>query len=84
MLLQKVAYESKELEEGMFNLSEQEMGSFGMAPKLFLAAQKAAEARGQSVCDFLDDDLIVVSAQSSAPRPAIKERKEGVEIIDLS
>ena len=42
--------ECEKLEKAMFNLSEQEEGSFGMVPKVFLAAQKDASANGKPIC----------------------------------
>ncbi|KAL7481806.1 hypothetical protein ACHAW6_007486 [Cyclotella cf. meneghiniana] len=95
VLIKKVAKESKKLEQGMYNLSEQEMGSFGMAPKLFLVAQRDAEASGKSLCDEAsngngDDEIEIVSAANisrcspSLHRSTERERKNAVEIIDLS
>jgi hypothetical protein len=95
VLIKKVAKESKNLEQGMYNLSEQEMGSFGMSPRLFLLAQRDAEAGGKSLCDEAsndngDDEIEIVSAAAiSRCSPLLhqsseRERKNAVEIIDLS
>ncbi|KAL3795259.1 hypothetical protein HJC23_008344 [Cyclotella cryptica] len=94
ILIKHVANESKKLEQGMYNLSEQEMGSFGMAPKLFLLAQKDAEASGKSLCneasnDIDDDEVEIVSAADvsgclpSLHRSTKRGRKKTIEIIDL-
>lgn len=63
VLIQKVSNKSNELEKGMYNLSNQEQGSFGMAPKLFLEAKRDAEAKGLSIGDDgngNDADVMIV------------------------
>jgi hypothetical protein len=48
----------------MYNLSNQEQGSFGMAPKLFLEAKRDAEAKGLPIGDVvgngIDADVMIV------------------------
>ncbi|KAL3768641.1 hypothetical protein ACHAWO_001110 [Cyclotella atomus] len=64
VLIQKVSNKSNELERGMYNLSNQEQGSFGMAPKLFLEAKRDAEAKGLPIGDVvgngIDADVMIV------------------------
>ena len=90
LLIQKVMYESKELERGMYNLSEQDQGSFGMAPKAFLEAQKYAESKGQPISDEAsnssDDVVFIPSVRCSAvtsPYSGEKNKCNPTEIIEI-
>lgn len=88
ILIQKVSHEYKQLEQGMYNLSEQEQGSFGLAPKLFLKAKKDAERKGLSVCDMTsnDGDVTFVPSYSTCSHtsPAKKSISSTIEVIEIS
>lgn len=87
ILVQKVSHELKQLEQGMYNLSEQEQGSFGLAPKLFLKAKKDAERKGLSICDMTSDgDVTFVPSYStcSDTSPVKKSINSAIEVIEIS
>jgi hypothetical protein len=87
ILIQKVSNKSNELERGMYNLSNQEQGSFGMAPKLFLEAQRDAEAKGLPIGDNVavsSDVMFVPSARcSSSSRGCGVDGSDAVEVIEI-
>ena len=90
-LTQKVLHESKRLEDGMYNLSEQEQGSFGMQPKLFLVSQRSAEAKGLSILDDASnrdegDVVFVTSARCSVAtsrHPVVENGNKAIEAIEV-
>jgi len=67
---QKLSNECDNLERSMFNLSEQEESGVGMAPKIFLSAQRDAAAKGKSTSlaenagDSDDVEVIDIPRQS--------------------
>jgi hypothetical protein len=87
ILIQKVEHESKDLEQGMYNLSEQDQGCFG-APKLFLNAQRDAEAKGLSVCGGAsgseDGDVMILQCTSSSRQSIESTTCNVVDVIEIS
>lgn len=89
VLVQKVSNETKELERGMYNLSNQEQGSFGMAPKLFLEAQRNADAKGLPTSEESivgDGDVTFVPsvpARCSSSHYSGNTKNSSVEVIEI-
>ena len=89
-LTQKVIHESKRLEMGMYNLSQQEQGSFGNQPRLFLVSQRNAEAKGLPILDgeskIDEGDVVFVSSArcSATSRNSVAENgSTAVEVIEI-
>ena len=90
----RLTRESDELERVMYNLSEQEEGGVGSVPKVFLAAQRDATARGKPTSEKeigSDEDVQVLQPQAKAYKtvgmsPAGDNGhpgKRSIEVIDL-
>ena len=82
-LIQRLSNEGDQLEQAMFNLSEQEEGGVGNVPKLFLAAQKEASQDGKPTGDSCQD-VQVLQLPRASKAGKFGASSSTMEVIDIT
>lgn len=79
---QRLMKECDDLENSLYNLSEQEEGGVANVPKVFIQAQRDAVKKGLPTKEARDlDDEIEVLEHSSPPKKKPREKRQPADVI---